>query len=182
MQQQQAAESGNAGKAARQAVVRRAPLLSLFLLCGACGITEIENDTGGSGSGGSGGELSQPESWSRRLVNGVLLGPDYAPATRINFQNPEAVPPTGYVPDFGLVFGDRGNGLTYGWDSDRSDKGRERAAIDDQRYDTLMHLHMLSDDPGGVWELEVPNASYLVYLVAGDPIFQNRPSGRPGWL
>jgi glucose/arabinose dehydrogenase/fibronectin type 3 domain-containing protein len=85
----------------------------------------------------------------------------------VNFQ-PSGVPiPSGYVADTGLAFGDRGNGLSFGWSQSNVESARDRDAPNspDQRYDTLIHFG------GNSWEIAVPNASYTVHLVAGDPSY-----------
>jgi hypothetical protein len=81
--------------------------------------------------------------------------------------NPAPVPP-GYVQDVGDVYGDRGNGLSYGWDYDITADGRWRQAAvsPDLRYDTFIHLEKLL--PSAVWEIEIPNGTYQVHIVAGD--------------
>ncbi len=50
--------------------------------------------------------------------------------------------PAGYLADGGLVFADRGNGQSYGWNADNTAQTRDRNAANspDQRYDTLTHL------------------------------------------
>jgi hypothetical protein len=85
----------------------------------------------------------------------------------VNFQPAGAPVPAGYQEDSGLAFGDRGNGLRYGWSSDKTAGARDRdsAASPDQRYDTLLHMG------GGTWEAELPNGSYRVRVVAGDPAY-----------
>lgn len=87
----------------------------------------------------------------------------------INFQPDGADIPDGYEPDYGAVFGDRGNGLSYGWDEDTSDRTRDRnnAAAPDQRYDTLDH--MTKNDADRVWELALDNGTYDLEIVCGDP-------------
>ncbi len=77
-------------------------------------------------------------------------------------------PILGYLDDYGAVFGDRGNGQLYGWADDNSANDRFRRALisPDPRYDTLTHLQR---DGDMVWEAAVPNGTYRVRLVAGDP-------------
>lgn len=91
----------------------------------------------------------------------------------INFQPARAETPAGYLVDSGRVFGDRGNGYTYGWNA-RNATTRDRNAANsaDQRYDTLIHLQR-PDVCGGscTWEIALPNWAYTVRLVAGDPKF-----------
>jgi hypothetical protein len=86
---------------------------------------------------------------------------------RINFQPASASVPGGYLPDAGAVFGNRGNGYSYGWNINNSSTARDRnsSRSPDQRYDTLQHMQVAAS----TWEIAVPNGSYHVFLVAGDP-------------
>src|SRR5262249_49952936 len=94
---------------------------------------------------------------------------DGVPFARVVFQ-PAGVPvPDGYVADNGYVFDDRGNGFIYGWDVDNSTNTYVRHVMSDQRYDTLTALQLPTS--GQVWRLAVPNATYDVHMVAGDPSF-----------
>lgn len=92
------------------------------------------------------------------------------PVARINFQPATAEVPAGYTPDSGQVYGAREGGLVYGWTADNSATTRERNSprAYDQRYDTLIHMQDTAS-PDAVWELALPNGTYEVYLVAGDP-------------
>ena len=103
------------------------------------------------------------------LVLGVALTVGIAGASeiKINFQSAGAPIPDGYLPDTGQIFGDRGNGYTYGWSLDMSDQTRDRnnSAAPDQRYDTLIHFR----GRGGTWEIELPAGIYRVFIVCGDP-------------
>jgi fibronectin type 3 domain-containing protein len=86
----------------------------------------------------------------------------------INFQPPKTSVPAGYKADTGAVFGDRGNGLTYGWNAANNnalDRNSKRSP--DQRYDTFAQMQV-----GGsfTWEIAVPNGTYDVRPVAGDPV------------
>ena len=87
----------------------------------------------------------------------------------INFQPANAPVPSGYEADTGAVFGLRASGLTYGWDHDNSTNLVDRNASNsaDQRYDTFARTTIAG--AGSIWELAVPNGSYDVLLVAGDP-------------
>jgi len=89
---------------------------------------------------------------------------------KVNFQIASSVTPAGYLADIGLVYGDRGNGFTYGWNADNTANARERDAANapDQRYDTLIHMQKPTP-PNAFWEIAVPNGSYSVRIVAGDP-------------
>ncbi|MBV9790050.1 MAG: hypothetical protein JOZ51_17820 [Chloroflexi bacterium] len=92
----------------------------------------------------------------------------------INFQPSSALLPDGYInnpraeADLGAVYGNRGNGYTYGWNADNTANTRERNVAIDQRVDTLIRTQN-----GGnfTWEIAVPNAVYWVELYADDPSF-----------
>ena len=98
---------------------------------------------------------------------GFLLTPKFS--ATINFQPAGTNTPIGYLADTGAAFGNRGNGLRYGWNIDNSAHARERNSPRSPllRYDTLNHMQK----PGGAgrWELAVPNGRYTVHVVAGDP-------------
>lgn len=91
-------------------------------------------------------------------------------ANAVNGQpaNDPAPTPAGYVQDVGNVFGDRGNGLYYGWNRDITVDGRWRKnpISPDLRYDTFMHL--IKATPPAFWEIEIPNGFYQVRIVAGE--------------
>lgn len=87
---------------------------------------------------------------------------------RVNFQPSGAPVPAGYLADTGAVYGNRGNGQTYGWNVSNTSFTRDRNSTRsaDQRYDTLNHMQK----SGGArsWEIAVPNGTYTVFVVAGD--------------
>jgi hypothetical protein len=89
-------------------------------------------------------------------------------AVSINFQTDSAEVPPGYLPDSGAVYGDRGNGYSYGWNEDNTGNTRDRdsSRSPDQRYDTLTHLQQ---DGTFIWEIAAPAGVYLVHAVSGDP-------------
>jgi hypothetical protein len=90
-------------------------------------------------------------------------------SAKVNFQPASAPVPAGYVADGGLVYANRGNGYTYGWNADNTAAARDRNAPNspDQRYDTLNHLQK-SPNSNAVWEIAVANGTYRVRVVAGD--------------
>jgi glucose/arabinose dehydrogenase len=97
----------------------------------------------------------------------------WAPQARVNFQpwwSWESLP-AGYEADIGAVYGDRGDGRTFGWNRDLIWDTRERfsSRSPDQRYDTLIHLQ--KGQPAGVWELAVPAGRYRVRVVCGDAAY-----------
>lgn len=93
-----------------------------------------------------------------------------AVALNVNFQPAGASVPAGYVADTGSVYANRGNGNTYGWNASASTATRDRnsSASPDQRYDTLVHTQMFG---ARTWEASVPNGTYNVRIVAGDPSY-----------
>lgn len=93
---------------------------------------------------------------------------------KINFQTTTSPGYPGYLADVGLIFGNRGNGQSYGWNVDNTASARDRNSPDspDERYDTFNHLQK----PGGAttWELAVPNGTYAVRIVAGEVGFTDQ--------
>ncbi len=102
------------------------------------------------------------------LAFGLIAGVAGAVELKINFQSNGAPIPEGYLPDYGEIFGDRGNGWSYGWQVDVKDGARDRNSSDapDQRYDTINHLQKDSLDK--IWEIELPNGTYNLFMVCGD--------------
>jgi glucose/arabinose dehydrogenase len=92
--------------------------------------------------------------------------------TQVNFMPLMTTLPAGYVPDVGAVFGQQANGLRYGWNVDTSANARDRNAPNapDQRYDTFNHMQK-SPNLDARWEIAVPNGTYRVRIVAGDPSY-----------
>src|ERR1051325_10112802 len=94
---------------------------------------------------------------------------NFAAGTGNSAGNPVAPVPPGYVQDIGEVYGDRGNGYSYGWDRNLVPDGRYRQAANspDLRYDTFVHL--IKATPPAIWNIAVPSGFYKVHIVAGDP-------------
>ncbi|MCI0745278.1 MAG: fibronectin type III domain-containing protein [Verrucomicrobia subdivision 3 bacterium] len=84
--------------------------------------------------------------------------------------NPSPIP-AGYAQDIGEVFGLKTNGLTYGWNVDITvdSRWRNNPNSPDLRWDTFNHLQKPQVLPTAVWEIEIPNGFYSVYMVSGDP-------------
>jgi glucose/arabinose dehydrogenase len=109
---------------------------------------------------------------AKAVVPSTRLFPQIAPqpgTIRINFQTAAAPVPSSYLPDSGLVFGNRGNGQSYGWNIDVTAEARDRnsPSSPDQAHDTLIHMQR----PAGTnatWEIAVANGTYAVRLVSGD--------------
>ena len=91
---------------------------------------------------------------------------------KINFQNSDSETPDGYLPDIGEIFGDRGNGYSYGWDQDIQGDARERNANSDQRYDTIVQFQ--EDGIAKTWEIELPNGSYELFVACGEPSYDDQ--------
>ncbi|MFB0555419.1 MAG: fibronectin type III domain-containing protein, partial [Phycisphaerae bacterium] len=102
------------------------------------------------------------------LVLGMVAGVASGRPVKINFQQAGGEVPEEYLPDYGEVFGDRGNGWSYGWNRDIQADSRDRGSgnAPDQRYDTLLHLQKAAN---AIWEIELPNGEYELFLVCGDP-------------
>lgn len=108
----------------------------------------------------------------------VIDGPHSATATRtlelpgseafrvaVNFQPGSAAPPAGFVPDTGRPFGDRGNDLVYGWDTDRSSQTRSDNWL--VTFGTEQGVTRLRAGNGAVWRMAVPEGVYTVTAHTG---------------
>lgn len=93
------------------------------------------------------------------------------PVITINFQRPTSVI-CAYLVDVGYLFGERGNGFTYGWNVDNQSYARDRNNPNspDDLYDTFNHMQPIGQEPR-YWEISLPNGQYDVHIVAGDPDF-----------
>ena len=67
------------------------------------------------------------------FILGIAVDAAEALEVKINFQDSDSETPDGYLADIGEIFGDRGNGYSYGWDVDIQGDARERNANSDQR-------------------------------------------------
>jgi hypothetical protein len=104
------------------------------------------------------------------LVFGLTVGLAGASEIKINFQSAGAPIPEGYLPEYGELFFAHDNGWSYGWNQDITSGARDRNSgnAPDQRYDTLNHFR------GAVWEIEVPNGTYDLFIVCGDPSYTDQ--------
>jgi len=84
-----------------------------------------------------------------------------AGSLRVNFQPGTAPVPDGYVADQGDAFGDRGNGLSYGWSSDHSAETRQR----NNEPVSGTFCHFLDSQR---WEVALPDGDYRITLQVGD--------------
>jgi N-acetylneuraminic acid mutarotase len=100
----------------------------------------------------------------RRLFSGFSASIDFQPA---------ALPaPTGALIDDGAIFGDRGNGFTYGWNGRKPAPVRHQQTPrlgngPDSRYDNFAVLQ--PHGVGSAWQIAVPDGRYTVEIVAGAP-------------
>jgi uncharacterized delta-60 repeat protein len=93
---------------------------------------------------------------------------DMPEVIRVNFQARGVGSGSLFEPDIGLPFAQRGP-LAYGWDADNTANARNRFNTEspDFRYDSLNHMQ--KNGANRLWEIGVPNGTYMVRLVAGDP-------------
>jgi hypothetical protein len=92
---------------------------------------------------------------------------------KINFQATTSAGYPGYLPDTGSAYGNQGNGYTYGWIEGANTaltRDRNSASSPDERYDTLNQMQF-NNPPTEThtWEIALPNGTYNVRLVCGDP-------------
>ena len=97
---------------------------------------------------------------SRQLLHSAL-------DATFSFQPASAPTPTNEIADTGAVYGDRGNGYTYGWQINAADDMRKRNLISNGRLDAFVQLGDATYN-AATWELSVPNGEYEVTLTSGD--------------
>jgi hypothetical protein len=91
---------------------------------------------------------------------------------RVDFGPTGAAPMAGWLADTGAVFGERGGGVSYGWNVVNNDtRIRNNASSPDRMHDTLNHL---ARGTVKTWEIAVPNGIYEVVITAGDPSFADQ--------
>ncbi len=107
----------------------------------------------------------------------ITIAPEYIEETvgenvavQVNFQTAEAPVPDGYIADTGSVFGDRGNGYSYGWLGSNNLNTRFRNGGNLKRR-TLNHIQKGTTR---VWEVELPNGNYDLEIGCGDPSFTDQ--------
>lgn len=104
----------------------------------------------------------------RKIVEPLEARQLLAFSANINFQPANVPVPSGYAVDYGLTYGTRANGQTYGWNTSNTANTRDRNATSDQKVDTLNHTQVGGDRR---WEIGVPNGKYTVTVAAGDPSY-----------
>ena len=104
----------------------------------------------------------------RSLSAGATAGarPQATVSLNVDFTTNAGLAPGGFLADTGLPYGARGNGQTYGWnDSHTADAvDRNHPLSPAQQYDNSIRLA-----PGDSWAAKVPNGTYQVRLLVGDP-------------
>jgi beta-galactosidase len=86
---------------------------------------------------------------------------------KVNFQPNDSGPTAaGYLIDTGLVFANRGNGASYGWNANNTANTRRRNVNSDPRFDTLIQMQA---NGTFTWEYALSAGTYDVSLFAGDP-------------
>ena len=101
-----------------------------------------------------------------RFNGPYMINPPAAPI-QINFETTNTVTPAGYMKDAGNIYGDRGNGYTYGWNADVRANARERSSSSPKKFDTFMQMQY--NNGYNFWEIELPEGYYKVSIAAGDP-------------
>ncbi len=84
---------------------------------------------------------------------------------KINFQ-PFGSTPSGYIGDNGSSYGNRGNGLSYGWLGGPNNNTRNRSGgSNDSRLRTLNHMQKSGSK---TWEISLENGNYNLEIACGD--------------
>lgn len=105
---------------------------------------------------------------------------------KINFSDQATNPPSGWLQDYGLPFGNRGS-VSYGWlemdgttPLDLSNNGRNRPPSPDEDVirETFIHMEYTGSVNGGnstegLWAIDLPNGTYRVKVRVGDSDFVN---------
>lgn len=127
------------------------------------------DDAGAFTAGGSAGGP-----WTVTAIGGAASGTAAVTVAgdllvRVNFQPASAATVPGWLVDAGEPFADRGNGQVYGWNARVGDlRDRNDPAAPDQLHDTLVYTQK-APNKDARWELAVPDGTYRVRVVAGDP-------------
>jgi fibronectin type 3 domain-containing protein len=88
----------------------------------------------------------------------------------VNFTNSTTDTFPGYVNDTGSAYPNTSGGLTFGWNQNNSANAFDRntTTAPDERFDSFGAMQAASN-PNASWEIQVPNGTYSVHIVAGDP-------------
>lgn len=109
------------------------------------------------------------EGFQRALRGSVQIADNNLPSLvcRINFQKKDSPVPENFLPDYGDVYGDRGNGHAYGWTL--------KSAIEAQKTDSTEYTSSLLRDvfiirnnkESAKWQIKLPNGYYYVLVNVG---------------
>src|SRR6266566_4198798 len=111
-----------------------------------------------------GGKKRRKASGRAFLLEGLERRELLAFAANVNFQPAGRPVPSGYVADTGDAFGQRSNGMQYGWNAPGVTTADRWTSADDL-HDTLAAMQWQGNYS---WEIAVPNGSYQIHIVAGD--------------
>ncbi|GBG05813.1 putative pectate lyase [Paenibacillus agaridevorans] len=103
-----------------------------------------------------------------------VTNPDTTDEINIDFQTKGSQTAEGYLPDNGDVYGERGNGFTYGWTPGIVGAARDYSLIEpDLKLATLNQFGQ-----GIIWEIAVPNGKYEVTVSIGDIRYPDQIKGK----
>lgn len=91
------------------------------------------------------------------------------PLMRVNFQPLRSAIPEGFVADKGKVYAVRSNQLSYGWVATQ-DTAVVRNQFAVPQFDTHIRMWPTTQGATGTWEYALPNGTYPVVVVCGDPV------------
>ena len=102
-------------------------------------------------------------------------------SAKINFQTNGPTLAPGYLADVGLLYGDRGNGFTYGWLVDNTSAMHDLSGTNTVDFRYATYAQFASNN---VWQIAVPNGAYTIHLVAGsvsllDGVYRFAVQGSP---
>ena len=105
--------------------------------------------------------------WNR--VDGSIDIPDGQ--WQVNFQKTGFTTPTGYMADEGDVYGNRGNGFSYGWNKSNTANTRTRTTGSyEPRFKSMVQIKNKQEF---IWEMGVENGTYRVTVGAGDADYKD---------
>lgn len=93
---------------------------------------------------------------------------------RVNFQSNTHTVPTGFLPDYGDLYGPRGGGMTYGWLHNAT--GDIKTTAHPADYTALLGDCYAKTNSAGTmtWEIAVPNGYYYVLAATGEADFNSK--------
>src|SRR5262249_18313743 len=88
----------------------------------------------------------------------------------VNFTNSTTDTFPGYVNDIGSAYPNTSGGITFGWNQNNSANAFDRntTTAPDERFDSFAAMQAASN-PNASWEIQVPNGTYSVHIVAVHP-------------